>query len=158
MRTSILSQAELYKEDFESERRDRKKAHDLKEEMRIACDQKVHAMEETIKLLAKRLEESGNMQQDDLAIKLVKSNNELKQLQNELFEARLKAITAQEEVQAKTVQVKQYKMRLDKEEEKVWQLLYIVDITITNDDNFCISTGHSTGDLEQRTGSRNGES
>ncbi len=54
-----MIQAELYKEDFENERKDREKAHDLKEEMRFACDAKLakerHAFEETIQNLTKNL-------------------------------------------------------------------------------------------------------
>ncbi len=128
-----MPQAQLYKEDFDSERRDREKAHNLKEDMRLACDQKVHAMEvhvqaceETIQSLTRKLEGVSNAKEDlksEQEIIATRSSTrrdvELKQLQDELFETRQKAITAQEEVQAKTVQVKQYKKKDDQREEKV---------------------------------------
>ena len=134
-----VHQAELYKEDFENERKDREKAHDLKEEMRFACDEKVHAMakerrvfEESIQNLTRKLEGMSN-EKEDLQKKremratrtstrqheLQQNDKQIHELQEQLYEARQKAITAQEEVQAKTAQVKQYKKKDDQREEKV---------------------------------------
>ncbi len=50
-------------------------------------------------------------------------DKQILELQDELYEARQKAITAQEEVQAKTAQVKQYKKKDDQREEKVHAFL-----------------------------------
>ena len=137
-----MLQAELYKEDFDNERKDREKAHDLKEEMRFACDEKVHAMakerrafEESIQNLTRTLEGLSNEKeglQKKREIKatrtstrqhdLQQNNKEIHELQEQLYEARQKAITAQEEVQAKTAQVKQYKKKDDQREEKVYKI------------------------------------
>ncbi len=94
--------------------------------MRQACDQKVQSMEETILLLTKRLEKGGDIQQDDLVMKLLRSENELKQLQDELSEVRQQNIVAQEEVQAKTVQVKQYQKKDNQREERVRDIIICV--------------------------------
>ncbi len=66
-----MPQAKLYKEDFENERRDREIAHSLKEDMRVDCDQKLHAMEahvqfceETIQTLTRQLEGASNEKED----------------------------------------------------------------------------------------------
>ncbi len=137
-------QAEIYKEDFENEREDRGKAHDLKEEMRFACDAKVHAMakerhafDETIQNLTRKLEglsneKEGLQQKQEIRATRTSTRHEVQQkdkqileLQNELYEARQKAITAQEEVQAKTAQVKQYKKKDDQREEKVLDVMCI---------------------------------
>ncbi|XP_064386040.1 cingulin-like isoform X3 [Halichondria panicea] len=136
------AEAELYKEDFENERKDREKAHDLKEEMRFACDEKVHAMakerrvfEESIQNLTRKLEGMSN-EKEDLQKKremratrtstrqheLQQNDKQIHELQEQLYEARQKAITAQEEVQAKTAQVKQYKKKDDQREEKLTSL------------------------------------
>ncbi len=111
-----MPQAQLYKEDFDNERRDRVKAHDSREEMRIASDRKVRNLEETIQLLTRQLEGAGDTQQDELAMKVVKLNNEVKRLQDDLYKTHQEA---QEEVQAKTIQVKRYKEKDDHREEKV---------------------------------------
>ncbi len=137
-----MLQAELYKEDFENERKDREKAHDLKEEMRFACDAKVHAMakerhafEEAIQNLTRKLEglsneKEGLQKKQEIRATRTSTKHEVQQkdkqileLQDELYEARQKAITAQEEVQAKTAQVKQYKKKDDQREEKVHAFL-----------------------------------
>ncbi len=156
----------MYKEDFENERKDREKAHDLKEEMRCICDEKVHAMameqhvfEETIQNLGRKLEGLSNEKEglqkkghafeeciqnltreleglsnekEGLQKKLEirarqhkpqQNDKEIHELQEQLYKARQKAITAQEEVQAKTAQVKQYKKKDDQREEKVYKLV-----------------------------------
>ena len=134
----------MYKEDFETERKDREKAHNLKEEMRLSCDQRVHAMtiqleterlaqHETIQTLRKRLErvddEKSYLEQEKEARttrsftrqqEFPQKNKEIHELQEQLYEAQQKAITAQEEVQAKTAQVKQYKKKDDQREKKVY--------------------------------------
>ncbi|XP_064386017.1 uncharacterized protein LOC135334661 isoform X2 [Halichondria panicea] len=139
----ITTQAEVYKEDFETERKDREKAHNLKEEMRLSCDQRVHAMtiqleterlaqHETIQTLRKRLErvddEKSYLEQEKEARttrsftrqqEFPQKNKEIHELQEQLYEAQQKAITAQEEVQAKTAQVKQYKKKDDQREKKL---------------------------------------
>ena len=128
----------MYKEDFDSERKDREKAHDLKEDMRVACDQKVHAMtshfeqeraayEDTIMKLTRRLEGAHSKQEQlkqTTEIKSQRLNEQNRQgiqdLHKQLYESRQKAIAAQEEVLAKTAQVKQYKKKDDQREEKVF--------------------------------------
>ena len=126
-------QAELYKEDFESERKDREKAHDLREEMRCICDEKVHAMakerhafEECIQNLTRELQGLSNEKEGLLEIRAFtrqhkpqQNDKQIHELQEQLYVAHQKAITAQEEVQAKTAQVKQYKKKDDQREEKV---------------------------------------
>ncbi len=133
----------MYKEDFENERKDREKAHNLKEEMRLSCDQRVHAVtiqletdrlaqHETIQTLRKRLErvddEKSYLEQEK-EVRTTRSTTrqhevhqkvkQIRELQEQLYEAQQKAITAQEEVQAKTAQVKQYKKKDDQRDEKV---------------------------------------
>ena len=128
----------MYKEDFENERKDREKAHDLKEEMRCICDEKVHAMameqhafEECIQNLTRELQGLSN-EKEGLQKKLEirarqhkpqQNDKEIHELQEQLYKARQKAITAQEEVQAKTAQVKQYKKKDDQREEKVYKIV-----------------------------------
>ncbi|XP_064386741.1 uncharacterized protein LOC135335190 isoform X6 [Halichondria panicea] len=137
----VRAKAELYKEDFENERKDRENAHDLKEEMRRSCDQRVHAiakerhaLEETIQnLLRTRIPEELSNDKEGLQEvsatrtstrqhELQQNNKEIHELQEQLYEARQKAITAQEEVQAKTAQVKQYKKKDDQRDEKLVNL------------------------------------
>ncbi len=123
-------QAEIYKEDFKNEREDREKAHDLKEEMRLACEPSAmakerHAFNEIIQNLTRKLQEMSNEKEgvQERATRTSTRQHDVHQtiheLQHELYEARHKAITAQEEVQAKTAQVKQYKKKDDQREEKV---------------------------------------
>ncbi len=108
--------------------------------MRFACDEKVHAMakerhafDETIQNLTKKLEGMISNEKEGLQKKreiratrtstkqheLQQNDKQIHELQEQLYEARQKAITAQEEVQAKTAQVKQYKKKDDQREEKV---------------------------------------
>ena len=101
--------------------------------MRFAFDEKVHAMakerqafEETIKNLTRKLEGISNEKEEIRATRtstrqheLLQNDKQIHELQEQLYEARQKAITAQEEVQAKTAQVKQYKKKDDQREEKV---------------------------------------
>ncbi|XP_064385737.1 cingulin-like protein 1 isoform X5 [Halichondria panicea] len=130
------AEAELYKEDFESERKDREKAHDLREEMRCICDEKVHAMakerhafEECIQNLTRELQGLSNEKEGLLEIRAFtrqhkpqQNDKQIHELQEQLYVAHQKAITAQEEVQAKTAQVKQYKKKDDQREEKLISL------------------------------------
>ncbi len=136
-------QAILYKEDFENERKDREKAHNLKEDMRLDCDQKVHEMtilleterlasHQTIQSLNRQLEkvdhEKRHLEQEK-EVRATRSSTkkqdiqqkdkEIEQLEDDLFEANQKAKIAQEEVQAISVQVKQYQKREDQRLEKV---------------------------------------
>ncbi len=114
--------------------------------MRLVCDQKVRAMEahvqaceETIQTLRRKLEGVSNAKEDlknEQEIRATRLSTrrdvELRQLQDELYEARQKAITAQEEFQAKTVQVKQYKKKDDQREEKLCTYLFTMPVLCNN--------------------------
>ncbi len=82
-----LPQAKLYKDDFENERRHKEIAHSLKEDMRVACDQKVQALdfyEKTFKTLTQQSEGASN-ENKDLEINsqvLLRSTSRRKHYQN----------------------------------------------------------------------------
>ena len=109
------------------------KAHDLKEEMRLACDAKLNAFdrdrvayEETIVRLTKRLEEVANekdyLHQETKANRSQQHHQKYKdvvELEKQLFESQQRARAAEEDILAKTAQVKQYKKKDDQREQKV---------------------------------------
>ena len=126
----------LYREDFEQERKDREMAHNLKEEMRLACDKALHEKtiemeelqrnsEETIKKLRKKVEDTTEdldqfkLIQGAQGIKSTTKQQQLRQQQDELTETRQQLTKVQQEIQAKTAQMKQYKKKDDQQEEKV---------------------------------------
>ena len=123
----------LYKEDFKSEREDREKAHHLKEEIRVACDAKVYAFEkernayeETIMRLTQRLEDVANEKVDLQQRTQAKWSQqdhqkylEVVELEKQLFESQQRARSSEEDVLAKTAQVKQYKKKDDQREQMV---------------------------------------
>ncbi|XP_064386732.1 putative mediator of RNA polymerase II transcription subunit 26 isoform X5 [Halichondria panicea] len=104
--------------------------------MRCICDEKVHAMakerhafEECIQNLTRELQGLSNEKEGLLEIRAFtrqhkpqQNDKQIHELQEQLYVAHQKAITAQEEVQAKTAQVKQYKKKDDQREEKLISL------------------------------------
>ena len=144
-------QAELYKEDFLQERKDREKAHNLKEELRLACDQTLHAKtiemeqlqlasEETIQRLSKQvagiaddrdqLKEIQDVHATRSTTKQHQLRTQVQQYQEDLTVTRKQLLEAQQEIQAKTAQVKQYKKKDDQREEKVTLVLYSICVLI----------------------------
>ena len=140
-------QAELYKEDFLQERKDREKVYNLKEELRLACDQTLHAKtieleelrlasEETIERLRIQVADTtedrdqfkvvqearatrSHTKQHQLLQQLQEQQEDIRLLREQLQKAHQETLQAQQEIQAKTAQVKQYKKKDDQREEKV---------------------------------------
>ena len=101
--------------------------------MRLACDEKKNAFErdrkayeETIVRLTQRLEEVANekdyLQQKTRAKRSQQDGQKYKEvveLEKQLFESQQRASAAEEDVLAKTAQVKQYKKKDDQREQMV---------------------------------------
>ena len=149
-------QTELYKEDFLQERKAREKAYSMKEEMRLACDQTLHAKtieleelrlasEEIIERLSKQVEDTSEdrdqikevqeacatrsrTKQHQLRQQLQEQQEDIRLLREQLQRAHQETLQSQQEIQAKTAQVKQYKKKDDQREEKV--TVYFIPIVL----------------------------
>ncbi len=108
-------QANLFEQDFLQERRDREIAHNLKEEIRLTCDQRVHAIDIECNELTRRNEilvrelteliKTLDQKKEDL--EAIKTESEATPEQNGVSEDRLKELTQQlEEAQAEVTNTK----------------------------------------------------
>ena len=119
----------------------------MKEELRLACDQTLHAKTieleelrlastETIDRLRKQVENTSDdrdkirevqearatrshTKQHQLRQQLQEQQEDIRLLREQLQKAHQETLQSQQEVQAKTAQVKQYKKKDDQREEKV---------------------------------------